>query len=211
MGRVLSTSLHAAGALALHASGASIDGRAVGFLAPKFFGKSTLAIAMTYAGASLITDDTLAIIPGAPPVCIPGVHSVRLRSQSAAHFPRTKDASPTDASRGRVVDELPEEMLMRGRAPLAALYLLAPVAADEATDVVARELMPPTRATLAVLPHARMGGLFRAAEAATNFDRVAAVVHSTPVYMLRVVRDLGRVGEVAERIVGWHQREPARA
>jgi hypothetical protein len=160
---------------------------------------------MTYAGASLITDDTLAIVPGTPPVCIPGVHSVRLRSQSAAHFARTKDAAPTDSSRGRVVDELPEDMLMRGRAPLAALYLLAPVAADEATDVVTRQLMSPTRAALAVLPHARMGGLFRAAEAATNFDRVAAVVHSTPVYTLQVVRDLARVGEVAERIVGWHQ------
>ena len=211
MGRVLSTSLHAAGALALHASGAAIDGRAVGFLAPKFFGKSTLAIAMTYAGASLITDDTLAIVPGSPPVCIPGVHSVRLRSQSAAHFPRTKDASPTDASRGRVVDELPEEMLMRGRAPLAALYLLAPVSPEEASDVVVRQLMSPTRATLSVLPHARMGGLFRAAEAATNFDRVAAVVHSTPVYALQVVRDLERVGDVAERIVGWHRAEAGAA
>lgn len=205
MGRVLSTSLHAAGALALHASGAAIDGRAVGFLAPKFFGKSTLAIAMTYAGATLITDDTLAVIPGTPPCCIPGVHSVRLRSQSAAHFPRTKDASPTDTSRGRVVDELPETMLMRERAPLAALYVLAPVRPEEAAGPVERHRMPPTRAAFAVLPHARMGGLFRAAEAATNFDRVAAVVETTPVYTLNVVRDLARVGEVAERIVAWHR------
>jgi hypothetical protein len=208
MGRVLSTSLHAAGALALHASGAAIDGQAVGFLAPKFFGKSTLAIAMTYAGAALITDDTLAIIPGTPPLCLPGVHSVRLRSQSAAHFPRTKDAVPAESSRGRVVDELPEEMLMRDRAPLAALYLLAPTPAAEGRDAVTRQLIPPTPAAMAVLPHARMGGLFRAAEAATNFDRVAAVVRSTPVYTLNVVRDLARVREVAEQIVDWH-RVPA--
>ncbi len=205
MGRVLSTSLHAAGALALHASGAAIDGRAVGFLAPKFFGKSTLAIAMTYAGAALITDDTLAVIPGTPPLCIPGVHSVRLRSQSAAHFPRTRDALPTDTSRGRVVDELPDEMLMRERTPLAALYLLSPVTTDEAQQAVSRQLIPPTRATMAVLPHARMGGLFRSAEAATNFERVAAVVRSTPVYALNVVRDLDRVREVAEQIVSWHR------
>ena len=205
MGRVLSTSLHAAGALALHASGAAIDGRAVGFLAPKFFGKSTLAIAMTYAGAALITDDTLAVIPGVPPLCIPGVHSVRLRSQSAAHFPRTRESSPTETSRGRVVDELPESMLMRERAPLSALYLLNPVPPAGAPAAAVRELMSPTRAAFAVLPHARMGGLFRAAEAATNFDRVAAVVRETPVYTLNVVRDLARVGEVAEQIVGWHR------
>ena len=210
MGRVLSTSLHAAGALALHASGAAIDGRAVGFLAPKFFGKSTLAIAMTYAGASLITDDTLAVFPHTPAVCIPGVHSVRLRSQSAAHFPRTRDASPTETSRGRVVDELPESMLMRDRAPLAALYLLNPVAPHVATAAARRELLAPTRAAFAVLPHARMGGLFRAAEAATNFDRVTAVVRETPVYTLDVVRDLDRVGEVAAQIVSWH-RAPTRA
>jgi hypothetical protein len=209
MGRVLSTSLHAAGALALHASGAAIDGRAVGFLAPKFFGKSTLAIAMTYAGAQLITDDTLAVFPGAPPVCIPGVHSVRLRSQSAAHFPRTKDSSPTEHSRGRVIDELAETMLMRGRAPLAALYILNPVPPEEASAAVERTLLPATPATFAVLPHARMGGLFRTAEAATNFDRVAAIVGATPVYTLSVVRDLARVGEVAAQIVAWHRHDVA--
>jgi hypothetical protein len=207
MGRVLSTSLHAAGALALHASGAAIDGRAVGFLAPKFFGKSTLAIAMTYAGAQLITDDTFAVFPGAPPVCIPGVHSVRLRSQSAAHFPRTKDSSPSEHSRGRVMDELPETMLMRGRAPLAALYILNPVPAAEASTAVERTLLAATPATFAVLPHARMGGLFKAAEAVTNFDRVAAVVGATPVYTLSVGRDLDRVGVVAAQIVAWHRHD----
>ena len=66
LGRVLATILHAEGTVTLHASAVAVDGVAIGFLAPKFHGKSTLAAAMTYVGAQLVSDDALAILPGTP-------------------------------------------------------------------------------------------------------------------------------------------------
>ena len=53
----------AEGAVTLHASAVAVDGAAIGFMAPKFHGKSTLAAAMTYVGAHLVSDDALAILP----------------------------------------------------------------------------------------------------------------------------------------------------
>jgi hypothetical protein len=203
VGRVLATALHASGAIALHASAVAVGGVAVGFLAPKFYGKSTLALACTYAGARLITDDTLAVMPGDPAVCIPGVHAVRLRSESAAHFPRTRGIAPADEG-GRVVDELPDEKLMTQQAPLAALYLLSPVERDAATEPVRRVAVPAIPGTLAVLGYAKMGSLFREAEAAANFERAAAVTRTVPVYRLEIVRDLARLDDVARTILGWH-------
>ncbi len=209
VGRVLATALHVSGALSLHASGVAVGGVGIGFMAPKFYGKSTLALALTYAGARLITDDTLAVLPQRPPVCVPGVHSVRLRSASAARFPRTRDAEPT-AQGGRVVDALPDEQLMRDRVPLAALYLLTPVKAGARDELVSRTLIPDVSATMALLQHAKMGSLFHAGDATTNFERAAAIAGAVPVYALHIQRDLERIDEVARSIIDWHSetREP---
>jgi len=203
VGRVLATALHASGAIALHASAVAVGEVGIGFLAPKFHGKSTLALALTYAGARLITDDTLGVVPGDPAICIPGVHAVRLRSESAAHFPRTRGAPSPDEG-GRVVDELPDDKLMTRQVPLAALYLLSPVSRESAAAAGRREAMPAIPGTLAVLGFAKMGSLFREAEAAANFERAAAVTRTVPVYRLDIVRDLGRIDEVARTIIGWH-------
>jgi len=79
IGRVLATALHAAGLFCLHGSGVVVEGGAIGFLAPRFWGKSTLAMALARAGAGLLSDDTLAVHPDDVPVKLwPGVHSVRL-------------------------------------------------------------------------------------------------------------------------------------
>ncbi|MFI5229274.1 MAG: hypothetical protein ACHQWU_09415, partial [Gemmatimonadales bacterium] len=77
LGRVLALALHAGGQLALHGSGVAVGRQAVGFLAPKFSGKSTLALALVNAGADLLTDDTLPVDLEAVPRAWPGVHSAR--------------------------------------------------------------------------------------------------------------------------------------
>jgi hypothetical protein len=207
IGRVLATALHATGALALHASAVEIDGWGIGFLAPKFYGKSTLALALTYAGARLITDDTLGVMPGDPAMCIPGVHSVRLRAESAARFAGGQE--PTESTGGRVVSELPDSKLMADRVPLAALYLLSPVNPESATEPVQRVPVPSFQGTIAALGHAKMGGLFRESEAATNFERAAAITRTVPVYQLALVRDLAQIDEVTRRIISWHRADPA--
>ena len=202
---VLSTALHAAGAIALHASGVVVNGKGIGFCAPKFYGKSTIAMALTYAGALLLTDDTLAIDEGVPPMCIPGVHSVRLRSEAAARFPRTKEVPPPPFPDGRVVDELPPSQLAPARAPLGALYMLTPMNPAPDRPAVVRRLLPTPQAALSILGFAKMGELFRAAHAATTFERATHIAQHTPVYALEIVRDMNRIEEVAETIVRWHE------
>jgi hypothetical protein len=205
MSLVLSTALHASGAIALHASAVAAGEGGIGFCAPKFYGKSTLALALTYAGARLLTDDTLAITPDSPPMCIPGVHSVRLRSESAARFPRTRDLPAPPTPEGRIVDELPPEQLMLSRVPLAALYLLTPVPADGTRPAVVRRPLPAPQAAVSILSFAKMGELFRAADATTNFERATAIASHTPVYALEIARDMALLDEVTETILGWHR------
>lgn len=205
LGRVLATLLHAEGAVTLHASAVAIDGVAIGFMAPKFHGKSTLAAAMTYVGAHLVSDDALAILPGAPVRCVPGVPSVRLREESAAHFPRTKGVQAPDLPRWRVVDMLPGDQVALQPLPLAALYVLSPRPSDEATEPVRRVTLGSIDAILALSRFAKMGALLGDREGQHHVSRVIDVVSTVPVYTLEIVRDLQQLEQVTATIAGWHR------
>jgi hypothetical protein len=61
----------------------------LGFFAPKYQGKSTLACALTDLGALLVTDDSLVLRPGTPVHGGPGVPSLRLRREAARHLGRS--------------------------------------------------------------------------------------------------------------------------
>ena len=82
MGRVLATSMFLDGLLPLHASAVAFDYRVVAFIAPKGYGKSSLALALTHGGARLVTDDTLPVELGPAMIAWPGVHAVRVPSDS---------------------------------------------------------------------------------------------------------------------------------
>src|ERR1051326_5498055 len=64
IGPVIALALELGGFLCLHGSAVTIESRAIAFLGPKHFGKSTLATALTTAGAKLIGDDLLVVNPG---------------------------------------------------------------------------------------------------------------------------------------------------
>lgn len=205
LGRVLATMLHAEGAVTLHASAVALDGAAIGFMAPKFHGKSTLAAAMTYVGAHLVSDDALAILPGSPVRCVPGVPSVRLREESAAHFPRTKGVQAPDLPRWRVVDMLPGDQVALQPMPLAALYVLSPRTTEEATEPVRRVAMGSIDAIVALSRFAKMGALLGDREGQHHVSRVIDVVSTVPVYTLDIVRDLQQLDQVTATIAGWHR------
>ena len=50
LGPIMALALHESGTLCLHGSAVTIGERGIGFLAPKGYGKSTLAVALTAAG-----------------------------------------------------------------------------------------------------------------------------------------------------------------
>ncbi|HVE80220.1 MAG TPA: hypothetical protein VNA89_15245, partial [Gemmatimonadaceae bacterium] len=179
IGRVLALSLHAAGLLVLHGSAVATDDGVIAFLAPKFHGKSTLAAALVGAGAALVTDDTLAVTPGQPPTALPGVHHVRLWPDSAARLAAgtlAAQATPEAASANGLskhrLDRLPGDRLTRAPLPLAAVYLVAPVAASGAAPAC-RVPIAPMRAALALVTHAKLGDVLGGVEAAALLDRAA--------------------------------------
>ena len=199
--RVLAAALHVAHVPVLHGSGVVADGRAITFLAPKLHGKSTLATAMVRAGALLLSDDALAVDAGAPPMVRPGVHSVRLWDDVAERLAPAADRTALGTK--RLLRDLPPEQLAHAPAPLEAIYLLAPSAADT-FETVSRERIAPVPAALAILRQAKLGELVGGAEAPAMLEWAVAIARTVPVYVLRVARDLDRVSSAAERILDWH-------
>ncbi len=201
VGRVLATALYLDGLLPLHASAVETRDGVVAFLAPKGFGKSTLALALTAAGARLATDDTLPVEPAAAPLAWPGVHSMRVRQDAieAAGLPM-----PTQETREgkRLVADLAPAQRMTRRAPLAALYLLDPVEGD--APEVMRVALPTMLAALGTVAHVKIGRMLGPLAAAPMLERAAAIARVVPTYRLHAPRDLARLAATAATILAWH-------
>jgi hypothetical protein len=202
VGRVLPAALHDMGSLCLHGSAVEVDGAAVAFLAPKHYGKSTLAQAMANAGRRVLSDDVVAVDVAPAPVVRPGVASVRLWRDAAARLGDVSRALP-DAYGKFAMAGIAGAAPTPTRVPLDAVYVLTPVGAA-AEEAAARTILDPLTATMALLPHNRLAPLLGGAEGAVLLDRVASLVRHTAVYTLSVARDFGRLEEAAHTISSWH-------
>lgn len=201
-GRVLATALHAAGTLCLHGSAVAFDDRAIGFLAPKFHGKSTIALATLRNGARLLTDDTLPTRHGPPPVAQPGIHVARLWHDSAA---RLAPCPPTRTTGDKLMfATLDADRLCHHECRLDALYILAPAPAAYEEPAAWRTRLPPTRATLLLVGNAKIGALLSGPEGPALVDRAADLARTTPVFRLGYVRDYARLDDVAATLAHWH-------
>lgn len=205
LGPVMALALHQSGAICLHGSAVTIGGRAVAFVAPKHHGKSTLALALTAAGARLVTDDLVAIEIGTPPILLPGVHSVRLMADVADLLARGFVRAVLKDGFKRTLTNLPQGSLVWEPAPLEAVYVIRSVVAVPDGGAVDRVLLPPTRATLA-LAHGKklVDELVGLREAGTMLKEITKIVTGTPIYELKVVRDIDRLPEVVSEILAWH-------
>lgn len=203
LGRVFSIGLYAGGALCLHGSGVAFDLDTAAFLAPKGYGKSTLAGALIGAGASLVSDDTLAVTAGDVPMLQPGVHQLRLRSDSARHALEHPSTHPRGVDGKLVVTNLRDDRLLLVPRPLSAIYVLDPVPGSTGHAVVRVPLALPV-AAVALVQHVKSAVLLGPRSAAELLHRAARVVRDVPVYRLQIARSLARVGEVAETLAEWH-------
>jgi hypothetical protein len=206
-GRVIATALYLDGLLPLHGSAVETASGVIGFLAPKGYGKSTLALALTQAGGRLVTDDTLPIeLPGAGAATVvrawPGVHSVRLKEDSLRAISAARPAVGTNEGK-QVVTDLPGDRRTTRPAPLAALYLLDPVH-PEGADVTWTP-MPSMLAAMSVVAHVKIGKMLGAAAAPVMLERAAAIARQVPVRRLQMPRDLTRLEAVARTILSWHE------
>lgn len=205
LGRVLATSMHFSGALVLHGSAVSYPAGAAVFLAPKHTGKSTLALALTLAGARLISDDTIALaLPeGGVPLVWPGIHSLRLLPDAAAQLAHPVPRQQRDDGKHLVAD-LPPERLEENTRPLAAVYLLAAAKSITGGGAVHRRRLGPPLAAAAMVGQGKISEMLGPAEAPALLQRSARVASLVPVYQLAVHRELGRLGEVATQLGEWH-------
>lgn len=211
LGRVMAVALHAAEVPTLHGSGVSLNGRGVAFLAPKLHGKSTTAAAMVRAGASLLSDDILAVVPGDRPLVLPGVPSVNLWQDSAEQL-RT-GAADDDGTRKRRVDWGTLGRRAAREVPLAAIYLLSPAPPGDGSRVK-RNPLPPVAATLALVGQAKIGALLGGTAAPVLMRQLSRVTATVPVYRLSVPRELDRIDELVSCMSRWHDgalRLPATA
>jgi hypothetical protein len=202
LGRVFAVALHLGGVTTLHGSGVVLPEGAVAFMAPKLHGKSTTAAALVRGGAKLLSDDILGVELDDPVRARPGVPTMNLRTDSArAVQVDLGDYSPdSKAPKGRFL--WGESDLAIDPAPLAAVYLLAPMGSD--TPEPTRSRIPAHLAALALMGQSKIGGLLGKENAPGLLEAMTEVASRVPCYTLRIPADLGRLGELVERIRGWH-------
>lgn len=203
-GRVLAVALHAGGHLCLHGSAVTMGGGAIAFLAPKYHGKSTLALALARAGARLLTDDVLPVEPHSPVHAVPGVHQVKLWQDTATHFGVDRE-TPSPGSK-HLIHDFDDGMLSNDRTPLAAIYLLSPVIVEEG-DVapeVSRSRLHAVPSALALVRHSIMASMLSGVEAQVVMARAAAVADEVPVYRLEVAAGMERIGDTVDQLLAWH-------
>jgi hypothetical protein len=204
LGSVMATVLQRRGLLTMHASGIDIGGRGAIFMGNKGAGKSTTAAAFVRAGHRLLTDDILPfeqaddagfdMVPGYPQLKLSEMASTRIALPGAAIIP-IRNAGILK-SRLRLAGSFSAQTV----AP-AVFYVLAPGERFEAVTLSGIEAMT---ALMANAYHARFGSkVFHGAAAATLMRQCAALVRVVPVRLLKVPRDLARLGE----LVGFVERD----
>lgn len=200
--RVLALAMHARGIFTLHASAVSINGAGVAFLAPKHYGKSTLCSALVLAGARALSDDTVPVRPGSPPILSPGLPRLRLWTDTASRlFGIEHDEK---GLRKQLIDQLDPAQVETGPVPFRAAYVLDPVTEGTGDAPAIRDRLETVGATMALVMHAKLGPVLTGPESPAVLSLAADIARSVPVYALHVVRDLERVDEVAQLLYGWH-------
>lgn len=208
LGRVMATGFHLDGDLVLHGSAVSYPQGAIAILAPKHTGKSTLALALTQGGARLMSDDTIPVRSSRECTALPGIHSMRLREDSARHL---AGGLPSEARPdGKyVLSDLQDAHLEHAPRPLKAIYLLLAAERIAEGGPVARRKLAVPAAAAALVGMGKIPRMLGPAQGPELLQRAVRVASRVPVYQLMVVRDMAKLPEVVARISGWHEEATA--
>ena len=184
--------LHQRGLLTLHASAVALDGRAVAFVGPKGWGKSTTAAALHRRGHALLTDDVLALDlrPGAP-FALPAFPQIKLREQAATALHGGDEALPLlHPQFARRAVRAPEQF-QSNPLPLGRIYVLG-----SGPDLKAEQL-PPHLACIHLLAQTYAARFLGKEGAGPNhFQQTGDVARTVPVYALVRPFDVARIDDV---------------
>jgi hypothetical protein len=205
IGPVLALALEAAGSFCLHGSAVAFAGRGVGFLAPKHHGKSTLAVALSSAGAQFVGDDTLAVSPGSPATLRPGIASVRLWEDAARALHVTELCETVIPGVKTTATGFRDAVQVRHAVPLEAVYVLDPVPAADAEHPARRARLHPAAAAVSLAHHTKLPDSLVGIRTAGMRLRMAVAVASTvPVYTLHIARSFTLLPAVVQQLFEWH-------
>ncbi len=206
IGRILAMALQLEGTLTLHASAVEMGDGVIAFLAPKHFGKSTLALSLFRAGARFVTDDSLAVETASDVVAWPGVQSLRVRP-GEADVERILGERVTVAP-GRdgkaFLPPFPRDRVLDALRRLSAVYFLRPVDPSSGAFPVERIRLPRIEATMRLLGMTKIGAMLGSTFAPELLEGVSRVAAEAPVYDLKLVRDLDRLPHAVETLRSWH-------
>jgi len=203
LGTVLAFWLEWQGVPALHASAVVLGDGAVGFLASKQGGKSTLATSLLQHGHPLLTDDLLPVdVAGDGIRGRPGYPQMRMWPPHARHFvdnPQAlRRANPYTEKRRVPVGPDGLGSFCDDVRPLQALYL--PERTDDAPIQV--RSVAPTDALQAVLRHSFLPRLVEATGwQARRLSTLARLVEQIPVRRLTYPNGVGHLSRVAEAVL----------
>lgn len=204
LGPVLALSLELSGFLCLHGSAVAVGEEAIVFLAPKRHGKSTLATALTAAGARLIGDDLVAVEPGPPAMVKPGIPSVRLWDDAVGALPVQDICNTVVRGVKTTASGFAERAFTEGELRLAAVYLLEPVAPHD-DFCCARTRLPAAAAAIGLAHQTKLAdALIGMAAAGTQLANAARLATSVPVWTLTAARDLARLPMMVAQLLAWH-------
>ena len=207
----------------LHGSAVRVGESAIAFIGPSGAGKSTLALALARAGAQHICDDALPIEKGDPPMIWASDHIIRLRSDSKWRLASNAEAVRRESDGKFVVTH---DAIRSGdirdaswshadsRAPLAALYLLAPfvpISSRTPETWITRRLIPPRVAVPLLIQHLKLGALLRPEYPARKMKQLGAIVASVPVFELEIARNWSAIDVAVTQIIDWHRETAALA
>lgn len=205
LGPAIALALELSGSLCLHGSAVTICGRAVAFVGPKYFGKSTLATALTAAGGQLIGDDLLVVSPTPPATVRPGVASVRLWPDIVTTLPLMHVCDTLIPGVKTTATGFMAEALAQSQSLLGAIYVLTPFTPTDAELRPAwRTRLAATEATIALAHQTKLpDSLIGLHGAGAQLSMAASVATQIPVSRLHIVRDVARLDEVVRLIIEW--------
>ncbi len=196
IGVVLPFLLHRDGAWCLHASAVQTQRGVIAFIASPGTGKSTLALALVQRGCALVADDVVVLRVTAGDISVqPSGLPLRLRAETAR---AAGTAVQTVDAWGKVRVDSPAA---QDALPLAAIYVLSPVAT---TAGVARASRTARAAALAMLANGKITELLGADSSGDALNRCVDIAQRVPVFDLAVPRDLARLRDVTDALLGWH-------
>jgi hypothetical protein len=200
IGVVLPYLLHQSGAWCVHASAVQTPQGVIAFVAPRGTGKSTLAAACARAGCALVADDVVVMRGTAGGVTVtPAGLPIRLR-ESTARAVGVDTGVADDWGKVRITGAVAASDL-----PLAAMYVLHPLADNAAPERVRRG---ERAAALALLTNGKITELLGHAGAGDALTRCVSLASVSTSYDLGVPRDLSRLPAVVNAILSWHAGHP---